>query len=188
LAVAIAAAMAVAAIAIAIVPPALFAQAGGTASSSKRPEPAPRTLLDLGLDGVWRMDKESGAMRIERVGRDLRLSSVGSGELVGVITVDADSMRFENQQMKITARATPSVVGEWALVLSAPSDCSRAEGKLRVSSNWLLWAAEVSCVDVKDVSPTLTLRAELAPDRNVIQVSEGGDPKPHAVYTLRRQR
>jgi len=180
--------MAVSAIAIAAVPPARFAQAGGTASSSKRPDPAPRTLLDLGLEGVWRMDKESGAIRIERVGRDLRLSSVSSGELVGVITVDADSMRFENPQMKLTARATPSVVGEWALVFSAPSECSRAEGKLRVSSNLLLWAAELSCVDVKDVSPTLTLRAEIATDHNVIQVSEGEGPKPHGVFTLRRQR
>jgi hypothetical protein len=188
LAVAIAAALAVAAIAIAAVPPALFAQAGGTASSSKGSEPAPRTLLDLGLEGVWRMDKESGAIRIERVGRDLRLASVSNGKLVGVITIDADSIRFENQEMKLTARATPSVVGEWALIFSAPSECSRAEGKLRVSSNFLLWAAELTCLDVKDASPTLTLRAEIATDHNVIQVSEGGDPKPHGVFTLRRQR
>jgi hypothetical protein len=90
--------------------------------------------------------------------------------------------------MKLTARATPAVVGEWALVLSAPSDCSRAEGKLRVSSNLLLWAAELSCVDVKDASATLTLRAAIATDHNVIQVSEGGSPQPHAVFTLRRQR
>jgi hypothetical protein len=182
--------IAVAAIAIArtAVPTALPAQAGGTASSGKRPEPAPRTLLDLGLDGIWRMDQESGALRVERAGRELRLSSVSDGRLVGVITVDADSMQFENQAVKLTARATPAVVGEWALVLSAPSDCSRAAGKLRVSANLLVWAAELSCLDVKDVSPTLTLRAELAPDHNVIKVSEGGGPEPHGVFTLRRQR
>jgi hypothetical protein len=186
----ITAAIAVAAIAVAkaAVPTSPPAQAGGTASSSQRPEPAPRTLLDLGLDGIWRMDNESGALRVERAGRDLRLLSGSDGRLVGVITVDADSMHFENQAMKITARATPAVVGEWALVLSAPSDCSRAEGKLRVSSNLLVWAAELSCVDVKDTSPTLTLRAELATDHNVIKVSEGGGPEPHAVFTLRRQR
>ena len=150
--------------------------------------PAPPTLLDLGLEGNWRLEGERGVFRVQRVGRDLRLSYVRDEreESVALVTVNAFLMRLEAEGVTFTARPRPPSVGEWAVTWTAGADCPNGTGMVHVSPDSHSWLADLTCPGVK--FPQLVVRAELAADGNTIQGSvgeAGGKPYPFTVQRVR---
>lgn len=168
-----------------VVPPAPSPQ---VPAPNNPPASVPPTLLDLGLEGNWRVDGERGVFRVQRAGRDLRLMYVRDEreESVAVVTVNDALMRVEGDGVVLTARPRPPSAGEWLVTFTADTDCPAGTGTVHVSPDAHSWLADLTCPGAKP--PMMVIRAELAADRNAIQVSVGeAGRKPESV-TIQRVR
>jgi hypothetical protein len=157
--------------------------------------PAPPTLLDLGLEGLWGIetgDSEAVRIGIEREGRALRLVLVSPDqrrEAVGVATVESDLIRFDFVTEKmgtLVARAKPSATREWDVRwVNAPAECSGGEVALQASPDLHEWRARVACPSARP--PSFDYTAALEADGTMLTVTAAAPGRALETMTLRRE-
>jgi hypothetical protein len=134
--------------------------------------PARPTLLDLALEGVWRVGEAGTDPRfglgILRDGASLRLTAIPPEgqrpEPLGTVTVDGDNIHFDTADGRIGLTATPrsSAAREWDVQWTATAGlCEGVQATAQASADLHEWKGSLICpgprVESVDITATLSI-------------------------------
>jgi len=145
-----------------------------TTSSGTTSSPA-ATLLDLGLEGTWRIDHEAGApeqIQVVRKGSSLILRdprSSGNGDFM-LATVIGETVNLQFAKGP-SITATPQAAGKlsWILRVENLPGCSSDAGATQASEDLRHWKGRWVCTGATTVAFDFT--AELASDSSALIVT-----------------
>jgi len=153
----------------------------------------PESALDLGLEGGWQLEDESGSqgarILIERSGDSLSLVGLdptGEREDLGVTRIEAENLRFDFHTAEMGALvATLTTPGNWNISWEGASGCTTAEGTMTSTPDFRLWRAHLTCDG--DSPEVLQHSASLSSDGNTIRITIQHDEGPAESMVLRRE-
>ena len=156
------------------------------------PDP-PESALDLGLEGNWQLEDESGTANarvlIERTADTLRLVGVDPSderEDLGVAKIEAESLRFDFHLAEMGALiAKHTTPGNWNISWEGASGCPMAEGTMTSTPDFRLWRADLTCNG--DFLEVLKYSASLSSDGNTIRITIQHAESPAESLVLRRE-